>query len=88
MGMNSAVAQPLDTIMNASGSPDAGHFYGLWWVLNVNTYHRCSGTMDPDVALGSSLDLGITLALGGRKDIHIGLFLTTSPLQFFLFPQT
>ena len=77
MGMNPAVAQPLDTIMATSGSPDAGHSCGLWWVMNGNTYRSCSGTMDPDMALGSSLDLTITLAPGGKKDIHIGLFPTT-----------
>lgn len=88
MGMNPAMAQPLDTIMAASGIPDAGHSCGLWWVMSVNIYRSCSGTMDLDLTLGSSLDLVITLALGGKKDIHTGLFLTTSPLQFFLFPQT
>lgn len=49
--------------------------------------HGCSGTTDLDMVLGSSLNPGFTLVLGGEQAAHINLFPTTFFLQFCLFLQ-
>lgn len=33
------------------------------WAMDINTDSRCSRITDPDMALGSSLDLDITVAM-------------------------
>lgn len=88
--MTSEAARLLETKIATGGQPDPRHPCGLWcqiWIMDISTDPGCGRTMDPDMSLGRRPDPNTTLALGDKQATHISLFLTTSFLQFCLFPQ-
>lgn len=67
--MSLAEAWFLDTYMATGGSPDTEHPCGLvaTWTVNIHKEPGCDKTMNPDMALGSSLGLEVTMASGGKQ---------------------
>lgn len=55
-----SMAGPSDTNMVTGGSPDPGIQETLvaTWAMDVNMGSSCGRTIDPDIALGSSLGPG------------------------------
>ncbi|KAL6035859.1 hypothetical protein STEG23_034843 [Scotinomys teguina] len=89
INMTLVAAQLLDTYMATVTAQTLDSLVASGGKVAVDSYTDpgCGGTMDPDTALGGSLDLDVTLAWVTSRPPTSAYSSSPSFLPLFLFPQ-